>query len=669
MRLLILLLSLLMLRTSAPPPVATTTAPPTPPSMAKFTSAAEFDAYAKPIFEERRKRRKAIDVGIEYGTAVGLSAPSTVAEAAPSGEMGGGGEPSITNVQEAGVDEGGIVKVYRDYLIMLRRGRLFTVRLRDAGNAVLTPISRVDTFPQGLTSGDWYDEMLIHDDRVIVIGYSYRMRATEIELFRINAAGKITHEAAYFLDSNDYYSSRNYTSRLVGGKLLFYMPYYLEAHAAPEDKDRVEPKLPGMRRWIRGEELEPMSILSKVDIYKPVQETDRLTLHTVVSCDLAVTPLSCSARAVVGPYARSFYVSPNAVHLWISEGRSREGPPRAFAYRLSLTEDAASVVEAQGTPNDQFSFKEQASGDLYVLVSGEGHGDVMWAPELGSRSDLALARVPLAAYGATPQPLPKANYIALPEPKGVESGGFQNRFVGDYVLYGAGGSWFSDEEYEGMDEEFRRRYERPDRTLYLKRYASDAAVATVPLNHTVDRIEVLGDAALVIGQDGKALTPLESGTPLTGLTFTSVTLGDQPAVADQHTVAEAQQGESRSHGFFFSSRSDGGGTLGLPIVSSGGGVIRHLIGPSASVLYLDVDAGKRFTELGSLRGKSRLGERREEDDDCKASCVDWYGNSRPIFLFNRVFALLGYELVEGEISSGAMKETRRVNFLTPTQQP
>ena len=48
---------------------------------------------------------------------------------------------SITNTQEAGVDEGGIVKAAGDYLIVLRRGRLFTVRL---GDQDLQPVSMID---------------------------------------------------------------------------------------------------------------------------------------------------------------------------------------------------------------------------------------------------------------------------------------------------------------------------------------------------------------------------------------------------------------------------------------------------------------------------------------------------------------------------------------------
>jgi hypothetical protein len=42
--------------------------------------------------------------------------------------------------------------------------------------------------------------------------------------------------------------------------------------------------------------------------------------------------------------------------------------------------------------------------------------------------------------------------------------------------------------------------------------------------------------------------------------------------------------------------------------------------------------------------------------------VDWYGNARPLFLRGRIFALLGYELVEGQVQGGRMRELRRVSF-------
>ncbi|MCL2022499.1 MAG: beta-propeller domain-containing protein [Betaproteobacteria bacterium] len=148
-----------------------------------------------------------------------MAVPMTAAPAAPAAEAAEPSE-SVTNVQTAGVDEGGIVKVYKNHLVILRRGRLFTVRI---GGDSLQPVDMRDAFAPGSDGrGAWYDEMLISGDTVVVIGYSYGKGGTEVGLFGIDNDGHLTYRATYVLRSNDYYSSRNYASRLIGNTLIFY---------------------------------------------------------------------------------------------------------------------------------------------------------------------------------------------------------------------------------------------------------------------------------------------------------------------------------------------------------------------------------------------------------------------------------------------------------------
>jgi hypothetical protein len=67
---------------------------------------------------------------------------------------------------------------------------------------------------------------------------------------------------------------------------------------------------------------------------------------------------------------------------------------------------------------------------------------------------------------------------------------------------------------------------------------------------------------------------------------------------------------------------------------------------------------RRLSRAGELEAQTRG----VADDACQASCVDWYGNARPIFLGGRTFALLGYELVEGRLQRGRMREIGRTSF-------
>ena len=43
------------------------------------------------------------------------------------------------------------------------------------------------------------------------------------------------------------------------------------------------------------------------------------------------------------------------------------------------------------------------------------------------------------------------------------------------------------------------------------------------------------------------------------------------------------------------------------------------------------------------------------DIRCESSCVDWYGNTRPIFLKDRVYALMGSEIQEITLQEDALQ--------------
>ncbi|HEX8906036.1 MAG TPA: hypothetical protein VF771_14405, partial [Longimicrobiaceae bacterium] len=167
----------------------------------------------------------------------------------------------------------------------------------------------------------------------------------------------------------------------------------------------------------------------------------------------------------------------------------------------------------------------------------------------------------------------------------------------------------------------------------------------LPLPHGVDRIEAMGSAAVVVGAGGGDLH------------FTGIALSGAPRVAQRYVSRGATQGEERSHGFFYRQDGPDEGVIGLPVGRPGRPGYQHLFSESAAVLFLRSDA-ERFAELGELAAHPEGAA----DDACVASCVDWYGNSRPLFLGGRIFALLGYEIVEGTLRGGQLGEVRRVSF-------
>jgi hypothetical protein len=362
---------------------------------------------------------------------------------------------SITNTQHAGVDEGGIVKLHGDRLVVLRRGRLFTVSVR-AGE--LRRVAMVDAYPPGAQPAEWYDEMLVEGDRVIVIGYSYGRGGTEVSLFAIDDQGGLRHLSTSHLRSNDYYSSRNYAARLVDGKLVFYTPLWLGFGGDPLAA------LPAMREWRPGTDSVGAGGFERIAtprrIYRPARSlegSEQLTLHTITQCDVGGTRLECDATVVVGPFSRMFYVSPKAVYVWAADwprwGRHAEAPDSSMLFRLPLDGGAPSALTVAGTPVDQFSFLESEDGHINVLVQPEGTGDWMWTAERRrppGADSLMLLRAPLAGDDGRAR-APDEWYRALPVPEG---GAFHNRFVGDHLLYGSGNGWWnnaSDERERAAD--------------------------------------------------------------------------------------------------------------------------------------------------------------------------------------------------------------------------
>jgi len=570
--------------------------------------------------------------GIGSGQGYGAGAERRMGRMGPAAPVGSpGASNSITNNQVEGVDEGDIVKMHGDHLVILRRGRLFSVRL---GDDALEPKSMVNAWGPGQRSGGWYDELLIDGDTIVVIGYSYRERATEVGLFDIDARGVIQWRDTMFVRSSDYYSSRNYASRLVGHRLLMYMPVPLRING----RDTLH--LPAVRSravaaW--------NTVVPFEHLYRPLQPLGYApTVHTVMSCDLANRGFACQAVGVVGPGSRNFYVSGSAVYLWVNSeqeawetpNEQREARP-AVLYRFPLDCTEPGAVRVRGAPIDQFSFDERRDV-LRVLLSASGEGEAMWRAE-AERGDVGLLIVPLQQFTAAVPTVAGSAYRGVGRVTG-SLWSMHNRFVGDHVLFGVGAGWAP------------RGEGRPRAPLYVH-HVSSGTTTELAVPFSVERIEPLGRDALVVGNQGNDLT------------FASVALDATPTLANRYTVRGASQGETRSHGFFFAPSGDRAGVLGLPITyGNDEGGWYSLRNVSSAVLFLGVDA-LTFREMGSLRSASR-----GVDDRCVSSCADWYGNARPIFWQDRTFALLGYEVVEGSVVAGRVRERRRVDVFRALQQ-
>lgn len=614
------------LRASLPEPVAVTetaTVPMPDKTMKRFRSEAELKEHFRKMAERDADARRERSASNAMPLA---TAESTAPAAKMSAESKSKDDESgITNNQHAGVDEGGIVKVHGQNLVILRRGRLFTVRV---GDSTLEPISSVNAYaPDVDPRNDWYDEMLVSGNTIVVIGYSYGRGGTEINLFDIDRSGGLKYRSTYHLRSNDYYSSRNYASRLIGDKLVFYTPTYIGYHGDPLQR------FPAVRRWKKGvadsefKRIVPAESVHYID--SDLREPSPTTaLHTVTVCDLSRSEMDCRGTSILGSPGRIFYVSPTSVYVWTTEWNRRGNASgvASMLYSMPLDGNSPRALGVTGSPVDQFSFLETDDHHLNVLVRSAGQGEQMWGSERTS-GDTALLRAPLAMFSDGSVTAGRENYQSLPNPDGYT---MQNRFVGNYVLYGSGNSWGRPQNVRGAN-------------MYAVNWRT-RGVTGLYLEHSVDRIEQLGNNAVVVGSNGSDLH------------FSPIDLRMMPSQRTSFVRKNASQGETRSHGFFYKQDGDSSGILGLPIAREGRAGYRQLREGSAAVIFLR-NQDLKFEPVGELAsGETNV------NDGCKASCVDWYGNARPIFLRGRIFALMGYELVEGRFDNRQIREVRRVNY-------
>ena len=579
------------------------------PALEEFSSEEEFQEYMEALIREEEERRSAYE---DYENS------DDYFDAAPEAEADAGSEmenEEITNNQEEGVDEGGIVKNIGDYLIVLRRGALYSVKVAESGETQQVDSIRVAP-AEDLNQGVWYDEMLVRGNRIYVIGYRYVadvlgendesfnwiFGATEVTSFALNEEGEFSRGESTFLESNDYYSGTNYASRMVDGKIIFYMPYY----AFIRSNNETLPRIPRVLEHHQGSTFRSnRPLFSPTDILRPLETPRSPTFHTVIQCELPDDlSIDCQAKSLLGESSRDFYVSRERIYLWSS----------GHVFAISQLDGSARAHSAQGQPVDQFSFREVDEA-LYVgtrrYVTVDGSGEEVADPDWSEAENLGLDR------------FERLEMVRLPlqdfDNQGAQDLGSKVRVVSDLERY----SWWSKNRHVG------EWYLFGDGEELIAHRRDGTRTERIAVGGRISRIESMtGIGALVVSSHGEDMQ------------LESLLLGDEAALVAGATMAQMNEGESRSHGFFF--RPDqNGGVFGLPVVNVGSSY--GWWGTSISnIAFFRAEASGDVALRGVVSSS-------DESGVCETSCVDWYGNTRPIFLRDRVYALMGSEVVEAQI--------------------
>lgn len=663
------------------------------PRLEKFSGDAEFARYLKNVQAARRVTRTygAADGRIRFAQAETGEAP---AEECLDIDCVGGSEeeivvtgarisspasPSITNNQKSGVDEGDIVKLIGRHLVILQDGRLFSVDLGDEHGAMRVA-GRTNVYDDP-DDDAWYDEVVVNGDLIAVLGYSYARDASEVTVLRLREDGGFTRLDKFFISSEDYYDDDNYATRLIGDNLVLYTPIDLYWAA----RNGAIPEWPVIRRAADyGADGAPKGegrpLLAATDIYKPVQTTLRPVLHAITVCPLGRRgPKTCRTSGVIGAWDKEYYVSRDAAFLWIegagyaaAELISKRGGceklsraerigHRSAAYRIPISGQRAGFLRVSGDPFNQFSL-ETSDREFRALLS-----DV--APERCNDSEeewkgidyqTAYFSAPLKLFTASgPRPA-LDRYVETPGP------GYhvENRFTETHVVYGGRSDWTS---YPPDPEDGPQSSK-----IVAVPVENPRAFTEMTAPHGVIRVERAGDAVVLTGYRDPS-----------GLSVSTVDLRTTPKLAGTAVLAGRYETEGRSHAFNSLVEADGSGIMGLPTATlendSGRWWWRS---ETSDVSFLSIDPDLAPATIGSLTATPVPVVRDDLDEDgdidakdkilpeqpgyqCEVSCVDWYGNSRPIFIGDRVFALTGFELIEGAVKDGRIVEIARIDVTKP----
>ncbi len=639
--------------------------PPVWRSLERFESEAELLRYVRDVQNLQRvaRGRNETDEIIVTGSAIPPPppppppppAPSAAAEAsAPGDAVGAAPLTSITNVQTQGVDEGGIVKMVGRFLVILQDGRLFVADTRPGGTPGLALTGRANVYRsvQG-GAGVWYDELLISGNRILVTGYSYREAASEITVFTIDDDGRLTRETSYFISSNDYYDPENYSTRLVNGNLVVYTPLNLMNVNAARPMS-----WPLIRRWLRDEDHRAITtagvrLFDARDIYKPIMETRAPMVHSVSVCPLGDVrggdELDCRTTGFVGPAQREFFVSTADIYLWVTpndwrDQQARECPARApgedgyaipaALYQVPLSGETPRALHTRGEPDSQLAM--DASATEFRALLG-------WNTSACNRdANVALRyfHVPFSALSTTPGEAPRRSYTRVP---GLQAGAYEVRFADTHVVYGSRGGYGS---YPPDHEPGRSG------SVVAVSTRQPTAALEIPTPHQILRVERVGADIALTGYRNDD-----------GLSVSMLDLSQRPRLASTALLRGRYESENRSHAFNSLARPEGDGLMGLATVArvkeSGRWVWRST---ASDLSFLSFDAAGQIQRIGELTANPNAVDPRYR---CEVSCVDWYGNSRALFIGDRVLALSGTELIEGAVEGGRIVERRRLNLSAP----
>lgn len=548
----------------------------------------------------------------------------------------------ITNNQEAGVDEGGIVKKMGPLLLVLRQGVLHVIDTGAPGRERFELLHSHPVVADDSRDDLYYDEILTFSGGAILLGYNFASNAAELFVFRLDASGGLEPRGRWQLKVDDYFSSNDSGARIRDGELVLSLSF--SADSLLKDNWPFAARVGN-----DGERIEA----TRIDLLAPddLQVLDGLgaepQVYAFLRCDLEgllQQRLACTRSAAVANAGASTYIAADGIYLadysWTAQAwRPRDfdpwlarwtGPePGDYASRvLRLPQnraEAPTVIATTGLPNGRFGFKETADG-LYLIGSERLSED--------TQRNL-LQHIPFSRFRArTPSLAPAENRASI-----------EGEIA--FLRFDRDAAWLALEEAGGDDSEDD---EYQPGTRQLHRLPLDGGpIQHLPLPAPVERIELLAEHVLLMGSIYRDGEPQDMRTVLVRRDNAAVgPLGHWPGMAADLS--------SRSHSFNAARLDDGTELAGLPVFAPDP--------PKGSRYYREdlVEDLLVFRRAGDMLQLAARVDMQHTTSECELDCYAWYGSARFFAFGDRLFTLSGELIKEQRFYRGELKETGRVDM-------
>ena len=260
-----------------------------------------------------------------------------------------GSSPDLNG--QSKIDQGDIVELHGDTMVILGSGRLRTALIRAGG---MTPVDSVKAFPRAVDSGEALEEeMIVEGDLIVVLGYASTHGGILISRFRSDSAGHLRFADASELELGTD-GTPGFSWRSSGRELIIYSQIGL-----PRSSREPLGVIPSFRRWdLDGPDGELQPIADAREIYVPVFLRNSRgaainSLHAITRCEIVAAVVGCRATGILGPEAGDFYAGEDAVFIW-AEDRLHKTSSRcegvSLVYRLPFDTLLPSATRA-GHPN------------------------------------------------------------------------------------------------------------------------------------------------------------------------------------------------------------------------------------------------------------------------------------------------------------------------------